>query len=253
MIKITKFLLSISICIIFLLSMNNAKSKEGWVLPIKTTIDGRNVTLYHAYNFSYENTTPNYQIIAMADKSTINGGESFTISFQISGNGKIVSNKLITYFPKGLLKDEPKYQLYIGDYKINNSFIRVAWYDEPTIETGTKEGAFISLVNGTFMKASPNIDTIYGEQFFDGHRPINIKANSSENVPAGDHIIKIQFDYTDGVNWSSSQAEVTIHIKSWAEQNELLVGLIIPFVTAIIGAFIGFFLGLYTERKKSNK
>jgi len=170
------------------------------------------------FNSSFSNIIPNYQIMLLVNKKTLNGGDNFTISYQLSGFGKVISNKLITYFPKMLLKKEPIYRIYIADVKVNGSTSGIVWLDKyPNIGIGNKDGAIISFVNSTFMKSEPDIDTIYGEEIVNGHRPIEANCTLDDNAPAGDHIIRVQFDYTDGIAWYSSQDEVTIHIREWYE------------------------------------
>lgn len=206
----------------------------------------------------YDNITPNYQIISIVDKTTINSGDNFTISFQISGRGKVVSNKLITYFPIELLKEKPIYYMYISKGTDENGTDYCIWYDKyPQTEIANKEGAQISFVDVTFKHDIIDSDMVFGEKTINGHRPVKIEAHTNNNIPSGDYIIKIQFFYSDGTSWYSSQDEVIIHIKTWAEQNEIIVGFVIPMLTTIIGAFLGAFLPLIIAylliRRKENK
>jgi hypothetical protein len=204
--------------------------------------------LHPTFTSPLDNKTPNYQVISMVDNKTIDGGKNFIISFQISGYGKIVANKLVIYFPKELLKDNPKFYLYIIQQNYSDN-VYCAWTNKkPKIVTVDKEGSIISIVNVAFIHNQPNGSVIFGEMAIYGHSPICIHANTSD-VPTGDYPIKIKFFYSDGISWYSSEDEVSIHVRSWAEKNELLIYLIIPFATAIIGAVIG--LKLKLKRKKS--
>ena len=106
--KKSKKILSFIFLIEFLiLSINSVTSGETIVTPEnKVYVDGEldeNASVIPVYDSYLDNITPNYQIIPIVDKKTINRGDTFTISFQISGNGKAVSNKLIVYFPKEFL------------------------------------------------------------------------------------------------------------------------------------------------------
>ena len=252
--KVKKFYYFLFLIEILMLSIN---SVDGGDVTIDSEgnvyVDGKldeKADIYLIYNSSLDNITPNYQITPIVDKRTINGGEGFTISYQISGNGKVVSNKLITYFPKELLKDNPTYYWYISEAIENDTTKGVLWLDKyPFVRVGSKEGALISLVDVVFMQSVPDINKIVGEDIINGHRPIKIKAISSENAPPGNHVIKINFVYSDGESWYSSQDEVTIHINSWAEQNEWLINITVPFSTTFIGALLGFLGAFYLSNK----
>ena len=134
---------------------------------------------------------------------------------------------------------------------MNDKILGVLWLDKyPLMGEGSKRGAFISLVDVIFMQSDPNVNTVYGEESINGHRPVNIKAISSEHAVAGDHIIKIQFVYSDGENWYSSQDDVIIHIKEWYEL--LWVQIMIPFSLIFLGILINLSLHKFGKKKNGN-
>jgi len=207
-------------------------------------VDGlldKNACIFQIYSSSLDNNTPNYQIIPIVDKKTINSGDNFTISFQISGKGKIVSNRLLVYFPTELLKDNPIYYNYIEETEKDGNFFGVIWYDKyPQISVGDKNGTYTSLPAYIFKQFSPNDTIIFGEKTINGHRPYSIKTNSRNNAPPGDYIIKINFVYSDGTSWYNSQDEVVIHVRDWYESIYiyLLIGIGLVFLGIIIDKLI---------------
>jgi len=219
------------------------------------SINGAGITFYNTYNSEYENITPSYQAIPLVNKKSINAGEKFSISFQISGSGKIEANKLLIFFPQNFLKEEPTYKTYVakGTDIITNE-TGVIWYDEnPTIfENKSKLGICITSVNATFENCYPTSEMIYGERSIYGHRPIKIIAKTGDNIPAGDYIVKFNFVYTDGEKWYHSSDEAMIHIRDWNEQygNFLLGSIAVPFATTLSGALIAFVIALHFHRKK---
>lgn len=211
----------------------------------KVEVDGvidEKALMGKAFESPLNNITPNYQIISIVDKRTINAGESITISFQISGNGKVVSNKFASYFPEKLLKDEPVYYMYFAEFVTENETFAVFLGECPDIQTASgKVGAYISLVDTIFMQTSSDSNMIFGELVNpDGEKPIKIKFNSSEIAPPGDYVIRINFVYSDGVSWYSSQDEITIHIRDWYEKIEWQIFLIL--FTGILLALFDYYL-----------
>lgn len=240
--KKISFIFYIVSILCFISTMNSVNSfnieidAEGNII-----VDGEideNARFSPTFNSPLNNITPNYQIMSIVDRKTINAGEKFTISFQISGNGKVVSNKFISYFPEELLKDEPVYYMYIAEYIKDNETFGIFLDKYPDIQKAKgKVGACISLVNAAFKQISPDSTMIFGESVnINGRRPIKIKVNSSENAPSGDHVIKINFVYSDGESWYSSQEEVTIHIRDWYENMWLtiLIGMFLVILTYLV-------------------
>jgi len=248
------FLFFIVVISLLMLSIKSVDSREVHIdSDGNIWVDGKldeKAKTYQIFDSSLNNITPNYQIILIVDKRTINGGEEFIISFQISGNGRVVSNKLLTYFPTEFLKEDPAYYIYIGESIDENThkITGTVWFDKyPEIKIGNKEGSFISFVNATFKQVYPDHTMIFGEKTINHHRPVYIKAISSNNASAGDHIIKVQFLYSDGESWYNSQDEVTIHIREWYELLWVQIGILI--IIGLILFFIDIGIRKYPLRK----
>ena len=117
--KKRKKILSFIFFILLMLSINSMSSSDTTIdSEGNVSVDDENVSYYEVFDSPLNNLTPNFQIISIVDKKVINKGEKFTISFQISGNGKVVANKLVIYFPDSLLKDNPVFMSIFKRVKI---------------------------------------------------------------------------------------------------------------------------------------
>lgn len=234
--KFIKILFFISL-IIIINSPNFVNAREVYIDDeLNVFVDGKldeNAAVYEYFYSPLYNITPNYQIISTIDKKSINGGDSVTIKFDISGGGKVVANKLQTFFPEEILKDDPIYYLYMDIWQEDENTKWIIWYDKyPEIYVGSKKlGDWLIFWNETFLIADPQSNLIFGEL-----SPATLKINTSSQAPAGDHILKIFFFYSDGIKWYSSQDHVTIHIREWYEI--FWIQLTIPIVLFIIGIIL---------------
>ena len=107
------------------------------------------------------------------------------------------------------------------------SIPKAIWLDENTQNQTIIQGMSISIVSSTFLEPFKDKQIIFGEKAYNDHPSIVVDAITSNNAPEGDNVIRINFKYSDGEAWYTTQSEVTIHVKYWYEKFWNRVGLFI--------------------------
>lgn len=199
-----------------------------------------------------------YTLIASLETPSVNPGDQIKINVFFSGYGLPKRNKLTIIHTQPKMLDDSNNR--VGDIALPIFSVRqeeqsrlvtgklASWHKDITQANLDKAGGTVNLVDDYFLTPpgikSPNeksLPPISSEQVYDGHSPVEVTYDVSDNAAPGDYQIHIIFTYQSRDVTKQSSSIVEVHVNDRREQLE-------PWFTRVALASVGIaLLSLFFE------
>jgi len=190
---------------------------------------------------------PNYSIIPIVLKSTLNPGETCKIRVYITGYGTVKKHKLfVSYHPILVRIDNPgeirfcikiikdKKSGKVIDYKIGKDYL----HSFPL----TEGGSGIAVLQSPCFQSIKNWEEnpiafpmINSEMRVDELFPVEIDINLPDKCPSGDYNLDFVLTYGDEHNIFQDKDRMSIHVTSWFERHILWTTIYLALASIALG------------------
>ncbi len=217
-----------------LLDSSNIKEKPA------TAASNNSSPLWNAYH-----GIPSFSLFTYSNDLVVNAGETVSIEMFISGVGDVEANKLVFTVPPNIIEGENITETYYFPAERTN--------ETPTIRL-IHSGTDFYLEKEYFMYDSSKSGVFmnFGEETHGGEEPLNLSFTINSSAPPGDYVISTVLFYKSGSQWYQSERNITIHIRSFFEQNMYLILVLFLSVLGIIlnEEFVKVVQGIYDRLRK---